>query len=306
MDKFKLVTGLTTKCNGKCVLCARHLPTFNEGLDLNYELDIELLKPLLPHLETIMFVGGYGDTILHSRFLELIQFININYPSIELVVSSNMGMRTTEYWRELGKCKIRVICNIDGIGETNAIYRGINYKLALNNLKTFINNGGVAEWSALYFNYNSHQMKELEQIAKDVGCMRFRIRRGDEYIEGTEYIADIPPRKPLTKKMPTKEVYCEWKDNNQIYLNEFGYFTPCCHSDPNYGVVKEDSYLSTYYHTYKSKLYITQMLNNILKYIEIIYNNKNDIPLCNHLCRVPKHLKPYIVFIKTVMFEENK
>jgi len=301
---YELVLGITTKCNAKCKICARNIPTFNEGVNLNYELNLELLKPHLHNFKSLIFVGGYGEAVLHSKFLPFLDYVNEHYPNMYLMTSSNMGIQPVTFWEELATKNIKLIANIDGIGELNEIYRGSNYNVCLRNLKAYINAGGPAIWSTIAFNYNKHQFDQLEQLAKEIGCNGFRIRRSDRYYENTPlYLDNELGRKPLCNINidADLDVYCEWKDTKKIFLNEFGIFCPCCHSDPNYANVRSDKYLSLFFK--ENNTSINNKFKNIISILdEKVYSKKENIELCNALCKIPPQIKESTIYFRNINF----
>jgi MoaA/NifB/PqqE/SkfB family radical SAM enzyme len=305
MSKYLLVLGITTKCNGKCKICARHTPACNEGVDLNCDLDLDLVKPHLSNFHTLVFIGGYGEAVLHSKFLDFLDYININYPDMYMLTSSNMSVRSESYWKELATKNIKLLACIDNITSEKCFYRGVDYDICLRNLKAFIGAGGNATWTTLAFDYNKSQINEMENISKDIGCTDFVLKRSFLYLKDSQLdLTGEKSRTEFTKDYPCTDIQCRWKEDKHIYLNEFGIFAPCCHSDVNYGHVRNDEKFSNFYKT--NDLHIKNNFEDIISRLELIYKNKDNIQLCKNMCSVPvKFKKENILTHKTISFKNN-
>lgn len=299
MDKYLLALGITTKCNGKCKICARYTPGFTENVDLNYELDLELLKPHLPNFHNLVFIGSYGEAVLHSKFLHFLDYINMNYPDMDMLTSSNMSVKSESYWKELASKNIKLLACIDDIKSEKCFYRGVDYNIGLRNLKAFIEAGGHATWSTIAFDYNKSQINEMENIAKDIGCKEFILKRSFLYLEDCQLnLTGEKSRLEFTDSYPCKDIYCQWKDEKHIYLNEFGIFAPCCHSDINFGSVHEDKDFSNFYKI--NDLSIKNNFEDIISKVELIYKNKENIQLCKNMCSVPVKFKNENIIIHKI------
>jgi hypothetical protein len=77
----------------------------------------------------------------------------------------------------LGGMGIRCFFGIDGLADTNHVYRrGTSWERIIANAKTFITSGGYAEWDFLVFQHNEHQLEEARDLSKALGFRRFNIK----------------------------------------------------------------------------------------------------------------------------------
>jgi MoaA/NifB/PqqE/SkfB family radical SAM enzyme len=135
----------------------------------------------------------------------------------------------------------------------------------MENVKSFIDAGGKAEWSFLIFKHNEHQIEETRKISKDLGFKKFEyafserwqdFNSNGEYrdinqIKVDDYLLEKPNTQPynfvktddtgtLTKSKNeyhnvknnffSKKIRC-WACNEnkkEIYLRANGYVSPCC------------------------------------------------------------------------------
>ena len=68
----------------------------------------------------------------------------------------------------------QVTFGIDGLADTNEIYRRqVDWKKLMLNVEAFINAGGVADWQFILFEHNIHQLKEAEELSKNMGFNKF-------------------------------------------------------------------------------------------------------------------------------------
>jgi MoaA/NifB/PqqE/SkfB family radical SAM enzyme len=195
---------LTNACNAACPMCVRfyrNSPLPRPDLTIG-EITLEKFKEyfpptLLSGLVKIMFCGTQGDPCMASNTLEICEYIlestKVKKTSwwkpkkkdeFVLQMHTNGGMRTPEWWSKLGTVfsqrsprdlsSWRVIFSIDGLEDTNHIYRrNVKWKNLMANAKAFIDAGGNAVWEYLIFEHNEHQIEEARKLANDLGFVLF-------------------------------------------------------------------------------------------------------------------------------------
>ena len=177
---------ITTYCNAACPQCPRNI---NGGVNNPY-LKLEHLSPdvinstftddICNSIDRVFFCGGYGDPIMHPKFLNILKTFRSKNPHLWLFLHTNGSAHDTEYWGEMGRILNgygHVEFNIDGLSDTNKLYRiNTNFDKILENAKSFINNGGKAKWNFIVFKHNEHQVEDARILANEMGFEEFSTR----------------------------------------------------------------------------------------------------------------------------------
>jgi len=199
---------------------------------------------------------------VNPECLEIFEYIRKNNKNVNLTLHSNGGVRNKEFWQELAKLNVGVVFAIDGLDDTNHLYRrNVSWTKLMTNVESFIKCNGLAFWSMLLFKHNQHQINEAKELSKKLGFKnfgtRFSIRwrdfnsaghfrdvneiKVDDYsIEKPTYQpqkvsseeADVKhDRKQLTDDFKSKKIICAScsKGTNEIYLMANGYVSSCCY-----------------------------------------------------------------------------
>lgn len=245
----------TSRCNCMCPQCAR---VFN-GKILNpsmpiTDLTINDYKILLEPFDNIKLFhcGNYGDALVSPTWDETFEYSLTKVKQIR--IATNGSIRTKDWWQDLarkGKNKLSVIFSIDGLKDTNHMYRvGSNFEKIMENAKAFIDAGGNAEWAFIEFKHNYHQIKEAENIAKDMGFKNFTVKytarfadRNQKITQGRKGISvedkdenhnqkDIVD---IRKKFKTFDEYvqntpitCKYKKDKTVFVDMCMKLWPCC------------------------------------------------------------------------------
>lgn len=180
---------LSTFCNAACPLC----PRFYEGTDvvrpdLNLtQITIENFKKYFPEtsiqqLYKILYCGTMGDPIMAKDCYEIFKHVNTINANCEQTVHTNGGTRSSEFWKKMGilfqSPKLKLVFSIDGLEDTNHLYRrNVNWTKLMNNVQDFINSGGNATWEFLIFRHNEHQVEQARELSKKLGFKNFLAKR---------------------------------------------------------------------------------------------------------------------------------
>lgn len=256
---------LTDFCNAACPMCVRHDWNGNlkkESTNKNHTT-LNFIKEkigtnLIAKLKTIMSCGTYGDAIMNPECLQIYEYFRKNNKNrIELY--TNGGTRSKEFWTELAKLGITVIFSIDGLADTNHLYRRkVKWDKLYENVNTYLSNGGEARWEFLIFKHNEHQIETARELSKQLGFYAFTPKhtgrwkdfndqgeyRDTDKIAVENYFLEKPnsqtdPNKiknvrPLRyykdKELNYQKIECAScnKNNIEIYIRANGYVSPCC------------------------------------------------------------------------------
>lgn len=182
---------LTNACNAACPMCVRFFrnsPLTRPDLELSqitYEKFVKYLPlHIISKIERISFCGTSGDPGMAKDLYEICEYIS-NNSNATIVMNTNGGMRKPAFWNKLGalfasnrKKDWRVIFSIDGLEDTNHIYRrNVDWKDLIANVDAFIAGGGQAWWEYLIFKHNEHQIKDAMILARQKGFTKFNVKR---------------------------------------------------------------------------------------------------------------------------------
>jgi sulfatase maturation enzyme AslB (radical SAM superfamily) len=149
-------------------------------------------------------------------------------------MNTNGALKSTDWWQQLGvlfnQQQDYVVFSIDGLEDTNHLYRkGVNWNLLMNNVRSFINAGGLAHWDMLVFEHNKHQVDQCQELAYKMGFSWFRSKVSKRpFIEGVNL--SFPRGWVLPKKEfnSNQEIKCHALSEQSVYINAKGQPSPCC------------------------------------------------------------------------------
>ena len=246
----------STYCNSRCPLCPRNLCGYNvKGVYSEVHLDVDKFKEALkkiPGYEFVYFNGHIGDPMMNPKIVELARITECRTS-----VTTNGSIGSRETWEALAKNNIEGRFSIDGLEDTNHLYRqDVNWNKIMDRVKWFIGAGGRAEWKFIIFRHNMHQIEEARQLSKTLGFVSFdTVDHGRSYGPALDKDANIthwilPHNEPLEPKpydvpagierykqthanfVAEEKVYniqCEHLKDNDTYINAKGEVGPCCY-----------------------------------------------------------------------------
>jgi MoaA/NifB/PqqE/SkfB family radical SAM enzyme len=257
----------TSRCNARCPQCPRNFNggVTNPALPLA-EIDLAKARALFPpefvtQLTELFMCGNYGDPIVATDTLPIFTYLRSHNGSMKLAMHTNGSGRDTNWWQALAAAGVKVRFGIDGLHDTNAIYRrGTNWQHIMKNVEAFIAAGGKAEWCFIVFRHNEHQVEEAEDLSHRMGFSRFIIKRtkrfhiqnkGEKlartpvfglqgefeyYIEPpqnpkyqlTSDIGPVAPDQSYEDHLLTTAIDCLAAKQKMIYVSAKGLVLPCC------------------------------------------------------------------------------
>lgn len=312
----RLQIEITNLCNAYCPGCARN----DFGGKLKDHIYTNAMQSVvwqrlitIDNLENIIGItlnGAFGDPLMHPDILEMLDHLYTVKPDVSVTISTNGSMRNEKFFYQLAEVlrKFRrheVIFSIDGLEDTNQIYRrNTNFNKIIKNLKAFNTAGGRAEWWMVVFEHNKHQIVRAKQMAKDLGCHRFALRKSYEKeieaksylkfpagvmvspdyseverlisLHNTEFVRDDALVGEVNEmssahtkdKMLTRKV-CPWAEQQMIQIDHLGHIWPCCyvHEFQLDGTKPEwdRKYLSAKHGTFYNNIMVQKNLKSILE-----------------------------------------
>lgn len=226
----------TTRCNLRCPECARMCSKTNE---LNPRMPISdltvqdyeiLLEPFDPNKISLFHCGNFGDVIASPTFDETLDYSlsRVNH----ITVSTNGSARNINWWTDLAKKsnnKITVVFSIDGLEDTNHLYRvGSNYKKIIDNATAFINAGGRARWNFIEFPHNQHQIDAARQLSKDLGFRQFSHKRSTRSAGVPMQVVHKHQTQDFNTYVQNTNVTCKFQKIKYIFVDTNLNLWPCC------------------------------------------------------------------------------
>jgi MoaA/NifB/PqqE/SkfB family radical SAM enzyme len=256
---------LTSRCNASCPQCPRNL----SGGDVNPALpmselslgDIQKILPLpfLRQLRKVYACGNYGDAMVAKDTLPIFQHLREASPTLELAMFTNGSGRTRDFWKSLATMTSYVRFSIDGLENTNHIYRrGTSWSRIMESVEAFVSAGGRAEWDFIVFRHNEHQVDEARALAKRLGFQRFFAKKTSRFSSlasaketarqvkdrggGPAYVIEEPlseewrnpevvrlrGRSDLGAYRRETQIACKAVRHHRLYVSAEGLVFPCC------------------------------------------------------------------------------
>ncbi|HMN68040.1 MAG TPA: radical SAM protein [Bdellovibrionales bacterium] len=184
---------VTSKCNASCPMCMRNVlgGKVNPLLPIT-ELSLADMKTILPpevarSLNRLYMCGNYGDPIMATETLEIFAYLRAMNPDMHLQMFTNGSGRGEDWWRELARMSVQVRFSVDGLADTNALYRrGTKWPLIERALRSFTGAGGHAEWDYIVFRHNEHQVETARAWSEELGVRRFNVKKTARFFSNTQ------------------------------------------------------------------------------------------------------------------------
>jgi MoaA/NifB/PqqE/SkfB family radical SAM enzyme len=188
---------ISNHCNAACPQCPRNfyggktiptLPLRRMSLD---EFKSIFSENLLINLRQIYFCGTYGDPLTNSSLIDMARFIKDGAPHVEIGVHTNGGIGSVRMFAELAGVVDFIAFGIDGLQDTNHIYRrNVRWNKIMANCQAFIESGGKAIWDFIVFKHNQHQVEQARQLSKKLGFSHFSIKRTGRFLDRAHNYSD--------------------------------------------------------------------------------------------------------------------
>ena len=259
----------TQGCNAACPQCDRNI---NGGKDNPYltnamlsSMDYYEMFPwhFVEQLDSMYMCGNLGDPCVSNYAIEGFRSFRNANPKIWLGMNTNGGARLDYFWEDLADIDVVVTFSIDGLEDTNHLYRQkVKWERVMENAKAFINRGGRAKWDFIVFKHNEHQVEEARQVAMDMGFEKFQVKKTGRFFstvkhEGKEshqamnrkgeetQKLEKPDNKYINKALNEEDeivaehgsmdayyditpIKCKAIDKSEIFVTAEGHVFPCC------------------------------------------------------------------------------
>jgi len=325
-DEIKMVhVEVTGKCNARCPMCSRYdkLGNLHAGIEethLPKELFYKFFdKTFVLQLKHVYFSGVYGDPCIHPDLLEFCEYL-ISH-GIQVNVDTNAGYRKPEFWSKLALAGVHVNFAVDGLADTNHLYRrDVKWEIVEANMRAFSEAGGSAQWNFIVFAHNEKDLPAAKQLSADLNFdFRIKITQKFKFFNswhvsenGIKQYELEPPVQELYrhpnigtesfsvveksinfssehyKKFDDVEIDCKSLNRKEIFLNYQGYVVPCCYLGTLYGSPYGDQFKQ--YNDLESFSLKNYTLKEIVDHLSVIKKSwsktiaDGKLVTCTHIC----------------------
>lgn len=240
----------TDVCQAACPLCARETDALfdkNQQQHLDpYTISQVFSNEQIAQLDKMFMCGNYGDPAAGKHTLDIYRTFRSVNPGIVLGMNTNGGLQNSSWWHELGHIlnqpRDYVVFSIDGLSDTNSIYRkNVNWHKLMTNAEAFISSGGSAHWDMLVYEHNQHQVDDCERLAKDMGFTWFRAKVSKRQSNISWLKQPVGWHSPVVSG---GNIDCIRNKDQSIYMNAKGTVYPCCWLGLNDSIDKLDTFES--------------------------------------------------------------
>lgn len=250
----------TQLCQALCPMCDR---TTLDGMvnpkltnaSLSLQQVQSLFTPkLISQLDKMYMCGNVGDPMLTPDCIDIFKYFRKHNSSITLSIVTNGGARTISWWKELATVVNHCTFSIDGLQDTNHIYRkGVQWKNVIRNVKAFIEAGGTANWAFLVFEHNEHQVEQARSLSQELGFKQFIVkstsrynnkssptkttfnRKGEEDFilrspSDSMYVNEVLKQRISYERLERSTIVPKCVSKKEIFISATGDVYPCCWS----------------------------------------------------------------------------
>ena len=180
-------------CNASCPGCPRNGYGYPlKGFFKETNLSLDYFQKLFKQFKDVQFItycGNHGDPMMHPDIAKIVEMADC-YQNI----STNGSIGRLETYQRLAELNCEIIFGIDGLEDTNHLYRqGVIWQNMMKRAKTFIDAGGKAVWQFILFDHNKHQLDDAKKLSVDLGFTDFFYKDS-----GTDFMPVIGKDKKIT------------------------------------------------------------------------------------------------------------
>lgn len=258
----------TTRCFIQCSGCDR---TIRKGkVPGNRDLTLSFFEKLINEdLKDVdltgvkwNFCGIYGDNAYNPEILDILKLVKSRKSSV--VFETNGSYTDSDFWNkiiEVLDSSDWITFSIDGLEDTNHVYRKNSRWADIENALTIVGNSSVlSRWKWIVFSHNEHQIEEAKEFAKIKNIDEFIVRKSPRFNHKGE--DGLRPSSAYIGLGQTRweQVYASKKSNS---LNTDISILPKCLSGRNIGITYEGLLIPCLtFHSVKNEW----MLNNSYKF----------------------------------------
>ena len=224
---------ISSHCNAACHLCVRTFIGVPNPIIMSLEQVQHYFRDYPLQGQIMQMCGVLGEAAANPNCIPIVEWL-LQQGVAEIQLHSNMGLRTKDWWEELGfisaayKHRLIVYVSIDGVTKND--YRvGVNLKKAWTNVDAYLEAGGLARWHYIVFDYNRDEIELARTIAKEKGIKfvpRETKKNETHYNLTKEQLAANSPWKEYTQEQ-YDSIKCKHKHVSFLKISVDGRLWPC-------------------------------------------------------------------------------
>jgi MoaA/NifB/PqqE/SkfB family radical SAM enzyme len=217
---------------------------------------------LIPQLIYVYGCGVHGEPMLNPEVLAIYEYFRRHNRHLIIGGHTNGGVKDPSFWRELAGVASKINFSIDGLADTNHLYRqGVEWDQLMENVSAYIDAGGYAIWNFLVFKHNEHQVDDAKELARRLGFKKFIVKSTSRFINPEDLSmlehwpafnrrGELTHRLEPSRKIPNPSVEtartqllskaqvtlalekssicCRAQKDKSLYVDSLGYVFPCC------------------------------------------------------------------------------
>ena len=182
----------TNYCNAACPQCDRadmHSSDLNNAAHTLENYKKWFSKYNWDQLTDIHFCGSVDEPTINPELIDLVQWAHtLSIQTKNISISTNGGTRDVAFWHKLGriskkKGKLTVVFGIDGLEDTNHLYRrNVKWEILQRNFRAYIAAGGDAIWQFIVFSHNKHQLDDVKERLDREGFSKLMLIHSDREV----------------------------------------------------------------------------------------------------------------------------
>lgn len=251
---------LSSLCNARCPFCPRNYYGYPHNFgytETNLALkDVEkIFNPrTIAGIKGILINGNFGDFVMNTESPDVVEYFLQHNKDLKITVNTNGSAGSRQFWERLGRSGITVFFSVDGLEDTNHLYRqDTSFNNIMRNARYFIDAGGSAHWKMIKFQHNQKDRGKLHKLAADMGFVKVWmmdtvrdqgpafdrygnkthvIDQDDHAVPqqiSTEWIEQASGQFVTKPASGTKShISCQAKRDQSIYVSADGHVYPCC------------------------------------------------------------------------------
>lgn len=245
----------TTNCNAFCPACVRYISDTtgvykNKNLKYNQNISLDSISklvedPYFPKYQKVKIelIGTAGDPMAHPQIIELVKIIKQVRPNWKIILHTNGGLRSEKVYEELAQYmnhNDKLCFSMDGLADTNHIYRrNVDWNKVQKNIHAFKNNNlndVRTAWNYIIFPWNKHQIKQAEEMSKEMGFTEFTLRNSRNSPEEDIELINLQDYTRENQYLGVEDgvvfeydyIVDECFSKNKIFLDQHAIVYPCC------------------------------------------------------------------------------